>query len=314
MSASPASRLQLLGSAVLFSTGGAAIKACGLTNWQVVSFRAAVAAITVLLLLPAARRRWTRPALVVGALYAATAILFVSANKLTTAANTIFLQATSPLYIALLSPWLLGERVRGRDLVFMATLGIGLGLIFVGTETPAVTAPDPVRGNLLAAASGLTCGLMLLGLRWLERDARGSAATAVVVGNTAAFLAGARWAFPVEARAADWLILAYLGVFQIGVGYVLLLAALRRVPALEATLLLFIEPVLSPLWSWLAHGERPGAWSLAGGGLILAATAVKTWSDVALPAPAAAIASRLPVPAAVGEAHAGGSRAPGDPD
>jgi drug/metabolite transporter (DMT)-like permease len=86
----------------------------------------------------------------------------------------------------------------------------------------------------------------------------------------------------------DALILVYLGVFQIGVGYLLLLWALRKVGALEATLLLFIEPVLNPIWTWLLHGERPGAWSLAGGACILAATAVKTWSDLALPSPAAA--------------------------
>jgi len=288
VSASPASRLQLLGSAVLFSTGGAAIKLCALTGWQVVSFRAAIAALTLLVLLPEARRRWNGPALLVGALYAATAVLFVTSNKLTTAANTIFLQSTSPLYIALLSPWLLRERVRGRDLLFMAALAVGLVLIFLGTERPVATAPDPARGNVLAAFSGLSCGLMLLGLRWLERAATGSAATAVVVGNTTAFLATLPWALPVHLRAVDGLILAYLGVLQIGIGYLLLLWALRRVGALEATLLLFIEPVLSPVWSWLVHGERPGAWSLAGGAFILAATAVKTWSDLSLPSPPAA--------------------------
>jgi drug/metabolite transporter (DMT)-like permease len=288
VSASRASRLQLLGSAALFSTGGAAIKLCALTGWQVVSFRAAIAALTVLVLLPEARRRWSVPALAVGVLYAATAILFVTSNKLTTAANTIFLQSTSPLYIALLSPWLLRERVRGRDLAFMASLAVGLVLIFLGTEAPMATAPDPARGNVLAAFSGLSCGLMLIGLRWLEREASGSAATAVVVGNTTAFLAALPLALPVHVRPADGLILAYLGVFQIGVGYLLLLWALRRVGALEATLLLFIEPVLSPIWSWLVHGERPGAWSLAGGVVILAATAVKTWSDLAFPTPAAA--------------------------
>jgi len=287
VSASPRSRLQLLGSAALFSTGGAAIKLCALTGWQVICFRAAIAAVTVLVLLPQARRRWTLPALVVGALYAATAFLFVISNKLTTAANTIFLQSTSPLYIALLSPWLLHERVRGRDVAFMASLALGLGLIFAGTESPMATAPDPARGNVLAACAGLTCGLMLIGLRWLERAASGSAATAVVVGNTTAFVAALPLALPVHARTADVLLLAYLGVFQIGLGYLLLLWALRNVGALEATLLLFIEPVLNPVWTWLVHGERPGAWSLAGGFVILAATAVKTWSDVAFPIPAA---------------------------
>jgi drug/metabolite transporter (DMT)-like permease len=313
LSASATSRLQLLGSAALFSTGGAAIKACALTNWQVMSLRAALAAATVLLLLPASRRRWTGPALVVGALYAATAFLFVTSNKLTTAANTIFLQSTSPLYIALLSPWLLRERVPRRDLLFMAVLAAGLALIFLGTDAPLATAPDPVKGNVLAALSGLSCGLMLIGLRWLERGAPGSAATAVVVGNTAAFLAGAAHAFPLQARAVDWLILAYLGVFQIGVGYVLLLWALRHVGALEATLLLFIEPVLNPLWTWLVHGERPGAWSLAGGALILAATAVKTWSDLASPVAAPDPASRSPVPATAERAGERGSHAPGNP-
>ena len=287
MSASPVSRVQLLGSAALFSTGGAAIKLCALTGWQVVSFRAAIAAATVLVLLPEARRRWTLPALVVGALYAATAFLFVLSNKLTTAANTIFLQSTSPLYIAMLAPWLLHERVRRRDVAFMASLALGLALIFAGTESPVATAPDPGRGNVLAAFAGLTCGLMLIGLRWLERAAPGSAATAVVVGNTTAFLTALPLALPVQPRAADVLILGYLGVFQIGLGYLLLLWALRKVGALEATLLLFIEPVLNPVWTWLVHGERPGAWSLAGGFVILAATAVKTWADVAFPIPAA---------------------------
>src|SRR4029079_3217754 len=148
---------------------------------------------------------------------------------------------------------------------------------------------DPARGNVLAACAGLTCGLMLLGLRWLERAHTGSAATAVVVGNTIAFLGTLPWAPPaVHVRMTDALIVAYLGVFQIGFGYLLLLWALRKVGALEATLLLFVEPVLSPIWSWLVHGERPGAWSWAGGVLILAATAVKTWADLALPSPAAA--------------------------
>ena len=54
---------------------------------------------------------------------------------------------------------------------------------------------------------------------------------------------------------------------------------LTRVPAFEASLLLLLEPVLNPVWAWLAHGERPGGWSLAGGALILVATATKTWLD-----------------------------------
>jgi drug/metabolite transporter (DMT)-like permease len=108
MRAAPASpvaaRLRLLLAAVLFSTGGAAIKAATLTGWQVASFRSGVAALAVWLLVPAARGRWSRRVLAVAAVYAATMVLFVVANKLTTAANTIFLQSTAPLYVLLAGP------------------------------------------------------------------------------------------------------------------------------------------------------------------------------------------------------------------
>jgi drug/metabolite transporter (DMT)-like permease len=97
--------------AALFSTAGAAIKACALTSWQVASFRAGVAALAVLVLVPTVRRGLSARAALVGVAYAVTVVLFVQANKLTTAASTIFLEATSPLYIVLLQPLLLKEHV-----------------------------------------------------------------------------------------------------------------------------------------------------------------------------------------------------------
>jgi drug/metabolite transporter (DMT)-like permease len=109
-------RLLVLSAALLFSTGGAAIKATALTGWQVASFRSGIAAVVLLLCMPAWRRVWHPRTLAVGAAYAATMILFVLANKLTTATNTIFLQYTAPLYLLLLAPWLLREPVRLSDL------------------------------------------------------------------------------------------------------------------------------------------------------------------------------------------------------
>jgi drug/metabolite transporter (DMT)-like permease len=278
------SRLKVCAVAALFSTAGAAIKSCGLTGWQVAGFRSAVAAVAVLLMTPLARRRWDGPTVIVGLAYATTLILFVQANKLTTAANTIFLQATSPLYILLLSPWLLREQIRRSDVVFMVIVGLGLAMFFVGVERPVATAPDPFKGNIFAALSGVSCALMLMGLRWMgrreERNA-GSGTAAVVAGNTLAFLFCLPWALPLEAhQVTDWAIIVYLGVFQIGVAYILLTAAMRQVPALEASLLLLLEPVMNPLWAWIVHGEEPGAWSLSGGAIILTATVVKTVRDV----------------------------------
>jgi drug/metabolite transporter (DMT)-like permease len=83
----------------------------------------------------------------------------------------------------------------------------------------------------------------------------------------------------------DWLIIAFLGVIQIGLAYALFTKAIRHVPALEASLLLQVEPVLSPLWAWWVHGELPTGWSLAACVLILMATAVKTWFDARRPRP-----------------------------
>jgi drug/metabolite transporter (DMT)-like permease len=111
-------RIQLLAAAALFSTGGAAIKACSLTSWQVAGLRSGIAAL-VLLLVPAARRGWTPRAWLVGAAYAATVVLFVQANKLTTSAATAFLQSTAPLYVLLLAPHLLGERAIGLAYVLV---------------------------------------------------------------------------------------------------------------------------------------------------------------------------------------------------
>ena len=118
MSSAAKARLQLLGAALLFSTGGAAIKAAVFTGWQIASFRSGFAALTLLLIAPAARRAWTRHTVLVGCAYAACLTLFVLANRLTTAANTIFLQSTAPLYVLVLAPWLLHEPVRRRDLRF----------------------------------------------------------------------------------------------------------------------------------------------------------------------------------------------------
>ncbi len=272
-------RLQVLGAALLFSTGGTAIKSCGLTGWQVVSFRCGIAALALLALLPQARRRWNLKMIAVGAAYAATMMLYVASNKLTTAANAVFLQSTAPLYILLLAPLLLGERTSRRDLLVMAAMAAGMALFFVGQETATATAPEPARGNLVAAAAGLSWALTLMGLRWLGR-AGGQAAAAVVAGNSMAFLIALPMALPLAAsRPADWGWVAYLGVFQIAVAYVMLTRAVEAVSAFEVALLLLIDPVLAPVWAWWAHGEVPGPWSLAGGAVVLAVTTVKTWLD-----------------------------------
>ena len=264
---------------LLFSTGGAAIKAASLTGWQVASFRSAVAAVVLLAALPGARRRWHWRMLPVAAAYAATLILFVLANRLTTSANAIFLQATAPLYLLLLGPFLLHEPIRRADLFYILAIGAGLGLFFAGRDPVAATASNPPRGNLLALASGLSYALMLAGLRWHgRRGGQDSGIATVAAGNLIAFAAALPMALPVHSFSArDAAVVLYLGAAQIGLAYWCLTRAIRHVPAFEATTMLQVEPAMNPVWTWLVHGERPTLWALAGGIVILAATLLNTW-------------------------------------
>jgi DME family drug/metabolite transporter len=274
-------QLLVLAAAVLFSTGGAAIKACSLTGWQVASLRSAVAAVALLLLLPKTRHNMSLRAALVGIAYASTLILFVRANKLTTAANTIFLQSAAPLYLLMLSPWLLRERATRRDLAFMLVFLVGLGLIATASVSTSRSAPDPVSGNRLALLSGVTWALTLAGLRWMgKREGPSGGLAAVVFGNLLTAFIAAWPAFPAPAISMrDLAILLYLGLFQIGLAYVLLTKAMPHVPAIEVSLLVLLEPALNPVWVWLVHGEQVGVPVLAGGFLIIGATALKSWID-----------------------------------
>jgi drug/metabolite transporter (DMT)-like permease len=208
--------------------------------------------------------------------------MFVLANRLTTAANTIYLQSTAPLYLLVLGPWLLHEPVRRKDVGFMAVVAAGLVLFFIGADQPVASAPDPVRGNFVALASGFFWALTVCGLRWMGASAgeRGSPVAAVALGNLIAFLVSLPMAAPFGSHtAADWAVIGYLGIFQIAVAYLFVTAAIRSIPALEASLILLIEPALNPVWAWVFQGERPGAWALAGGAMILGATTVKSLVD-----------------------------------
>lgn len=274
-------RLYILSAALLFSTGGAAIKSASFVALQVAGYRSAIAAVALVVFVPASRRGWSLRVLPAAAAYAATLVLFVSANKLTTGANAIFLQSTAPLYILLLGPLLLHERARRSDLIFAAAVGLGLALFFAGSEPALASAPNPFLGNTLGALSGVAWALTVISLRWLgQHGGVEGAISSVVAGNVLAFLVCAPAALPVpQARPSDWLAIAYLGVFQVGLAYFLLARGLRGVSAFEASTLVLLEPVLNPFWTWLMHGERPSAWANVGGLLILSATFLHTWRE-----------------------------------
>jgi drug/metabolite transporter (DMT)-like permease len=288
---SGAARLWALAAALLFSTGGAGIKIAAFSGLQVSALRSGIASAALLLFLRG-RLVWSGHVVLAAIVYAATVTLFVLSTKLTTAANAIFLQATAPLYLLLLGPMLLGEHFKRRDVVYMLAVAVGMISCFVGQPPATVTAPDPARGNILGLVCSITWALTLVSLRYVERGQQqaGVGISAAALGNLFASVAALpfAWPFP-DASAGEWATLVYLGVFQIAVAYACLTAAIRHLPALEVSLLLLIEPVLNPVWTWILHGEHPGTWTIVGGSIIIAATAARSIRD-ARPAPEITVA------------------------
>ncbi len=273
------SRWFILGAAALFSTGGAAIKGTALTAFQVAGLRSAVAALALVLLLPAARKGFGWDLLPAASAYAGTLVCFVVATKLTTSAAAIFLQSTAPIWILLLAPMLLQEKIRLADFPAVALAACGLALVFLGSRDPVATAPRPELGNLCALASGLFYALLMITMRRLSRDSPAGndrSLPATVLGNGLAFLVTMPLALPIAAvRTADVVAILYLGVIQIGLAYWLFSKGLKRLPALEVSLLVLLEPVLNPLWTWLVAGERPSALASAGGAIMIVALAAQ---------------------------------------
>lgn len=269
-----------LGAAALFSTGGAAIKATSLDGLQVAGLRSLIAAVTLWVVLPAARDIWDRRIGAVALAYAGCLALFAASNKLTTAVHAILLQSTSPLYIALLGPWLLGERTRSRDWIALAVIALGMGLMVSSGEQATVIATNPALGNTLAILSGVCWAGTVMGLRWLSQGRAGMAGAAALAGNLVAAaicLPLAGFAGYAQVGAVDVLALGWLGVFQIGAAYFLLTRAMPHLGAMDAALLLYLEPVMSGVWAWAVHGEVPGVPGLVGSAVILVGLGLHAW-------------------------------------
>jgi drug/metabolite transporter (DMT)-like permease len=273
--------LFVLGAALLWSTGSLFIKSTPLNAYELSFGRALFGALTVAVLTRREGFRLNALTLITSVLYAALLLLFVMANKLTTAANAIFLQYTAPVYVLLLEPWMFKERFRRGDVYTVAACVVGMSLFFVGRLRP-----QDVAGNLTALGSGLCFALFVLLLRH-PHAGRVNRAASVIYGNillclltAALLLSGA-----VESRVLlagaltlnDVLITLYLGVIQIGVAYTLFtLGIARGVRSLDAGVVGYIEPMLNPVWVFLFLGERPSRWALLGGSIIIAAVVAHT--------------------------------------
>jgi drug/metabolite transporter (DMT)-like permease len=201
-------------------------------------------------------------------------ICFVVATKLTTAADAIFIQYTSPVYVALLSWPLLRERVGWRDGVACAGVLVGMGLFFGEGLSPSAQV-----GNLVAVASSFGAAGLPLALRADQRrhtlagETRAAMLAPMLV-IACGDLLGTLLCIPTMVKVgvpppATLGLVALLGTCQIGLPYVLYGFAVPRLTALEGAIFPTLEPILNPVWVALFTGEIPGLLALAGGAFVL---------------------------------------------
>ena len=252
----------------LWSTGGLFIKLTTLDAYQVTFFRSLFAAVTVLVLTRKSGLKIDAFGIFTSVIYALLLFLFVWATKKTTAANAIFLQYTAPIYILVLAPFVIGERFHIRDLVTVVIVLAGMSLFFVGQLRL-----EDYQGNIAALGSGVLLGLYIMLLRHPRADGF-NPVIAVIYGNFLLALVNSPTgmsAIPTM-RPTDWFAVAFLGIFQIGISYILFVKGVRGgTRPLDASLIGFIEPLVNPVWVFVFVGERPSQWALLGGAIIIAA-------------------------------------------
>lgn len=258
----------LLCAAVLWSLGGLLIK---LVNWHPLAIAAARSLFAIpIVMIWSGPPRWpvSVPQFAGALAYVATVGLFVASTRMTTAANAIFLQYTAPIYVALLAPLVLNEPSRRSDWAAIGVALLGMGMFFADGLSP-----EGLKGNILAILSGGTFAAMTL---FLRKERKGAPMQVVLLGNILTVILGAPFAFlagPPEPKA--WVALVILGIVQLGFSYVLYAVAIRRVKAVEATLITLLEPILNPIWVMLAVGERPGGWALCGAALVVLSVLIR---------------------------------------
>ena len=254
--------------ALLWSSGGLFIKLAPLPPLAVAGGRSLVAGVFYLLLL---RPRLRSAKLSTAIAYAACIVTFVSATKLTTSANAIFLQYTGPAYVLVLGPWLLEEPFRLIDAACVALSLAGMSLFFVGKVEQG-----QMLGNGLAALSGIFFAFTLIFLRRDAKRGDGDALPSTTLGNLLAAVCTLPFAIHAQLTGMGAMVLLYLGIVQLGIAYLFFIKGVRHIPAGEASLISMLEPVLNPLWVFLGYGERPGKWALIGGGVVILAVVIRT--------------------------------------
>lgn len=272
--------LLVLFAVLLWSTGGLFIKLTTLNAFHVNLGRALFAAIVVGLFISFRKQlKFDWFIVFTSIFYAGTLTAFVYANKNTTAANAIFLQYTAPIYILIFAPLILKEKFHITDLVTVLVCLIGMSLFFLEAPNAQNTlATNIYAGNIAGLISGVCLGLYFIFLRH-PRSLKFNPALSVFYGNIiiVLFMLPFILSDPQIPTTKDMLAISYLGIFQIGLAYILFTYGLANgVRSLDASIIGFVEPLLNPVWVFIFIAERPSNWAIIGGLIIISAVILHT--------------------------------------
>lgn len=267
--------IEMLVCALLWSIAGIFMKLIPWNGFAIAGMRSLIAGLTMLtyVLIKGYKLVINKKTLTAGLFTGLVYTCFTMANKLTTAANAIVLQFTSPVFIVVFSALIFKQRIRKRDLSVVVLTLLGIALFFFDQLKPGY-----VAGNFVAIAAGLFMALMFIFVGDLEPEARFSA---IILGQGLTFLIGLPFMlrYGLSFTPAITASILTLGIFQLGISYILYVKASKYCPPLACCLLGALEPLLNPVWVAIFDGERPGIWALIGGVIVVASITVWLATD-----------------------------------
>lgn len=265
----------MLTCATLWSIAGIFIKLIPWNSFAISCIRSLVAGITVLVFIKIKHYKFiiNRRTLLAGCLMGLVFTAFVAANKLTTAANAIVLQFTAPMFIVVFSAIIFGQKIKRKDLLAVIFAMLGVSMFFLDKLEGGY-----LLGNLVAILAGALMGGMYMAMGESKGEERFSA---ILIGQIEAFLIGLPSVIMTkpEFSALPVLFIIILGVFQLGIPYILYGKASEYCPPLACSLLGAVEPLLNPVWVFIFDGEKPGIYALIGGIIVVVSVTVWCASD-----------------------------------
>jgi drug/metabolite transporter (DMT)-like permease len=248
---------------MLWSSGGILIKMVNVGPLAVSGLRSLIAAGIIFLYLKKPKFTWSLYQILGALAYASMAMTFVIATRLTTSANAVLLQYTAPIYVAILGSLILREKAVLKDWVTIIITLLGITLFFIDSFTL-----EGLLGNVLAIISGFCFALFIVCSR---QQKEGSPMETILLGNIITAFVCIPFVLNTNYDVTSLVGVITLGIIQFGIPYVLYGIAIKHVRALDAVMIAVIEPILNPIWVLIFLGEKPGAWSLMGGAIVLAA-------------------------------------------